>query len=142
MTRTVCTSAGAPRKSRNIAIIDDDERFRCSLEQLLGAAGFRTQSYSSAEQFLECAKPRCIDCLLLDIYLDGMSGFDLQRYLAKSGNDLPIIFMTAHDDPGTSQMTRLAARVAYLAKPFSLESLVAAIEESVAPAPDGQGTAN
>ena len=133
MARTVSTSAGAPRDYRTIGIIDDDESVRRALGQLLGAIGFRTRSYASAEEFLGHARSDRIDCLLLDIHLDGMSGFDLQRYLVVSGSDLPIVFMTGRDDPGLSQMARLAGCVGYLAKPFSRESLLAEID-SVAPA--------
>ena len=99
MARTVCTSAGAPRDYRITGIVDDDESVRCALGQLLGVVGFRTRGYASAEQVLEQAKSARIDCLLLDIHIDGMSGCDRQRYLVASGSDLPVIFMRGRDAP-------------------------------------------
>ena len=60
---------------------------------------FRTRGCASAEQFLERAKSDLVDCLLLDIHIDGMWGFDRQRYLVASGSDLPVIFMRGRDAP-------------------------------------------
>jgi FixJ family two-component response regulator len=124
------TSAGAPHLHLNIAVIDDDEGLRRALDRLLKASGFRVSSYASAEQFLEYAVPDRVHCLILDIHLDGMSGFDLQRYFAASGRTLPIVLMSAHDEPGTVQQAQLAG-CAFLIKPFSRESLLEAIEKAL-----------
>jgi FixJ family two-component response regulator len=117
----------------NVAIVDDDEGVRRSLSRMLCAAGFNASSYASAEQFLEYATQPLVDCLVLDINLGGMSGFDLQRHLAASGNAPPIIFMTAHQQSGTAEQARRARCAAYLAKPFPGQLLVTAIERAVAP---------
>ena len=128
-----CMSGGVSARSvLNVAIVDDDEGVRLSLSRMLCAAGINASSYASAEQFLEYATQRLVDCLVLDINLGGMSGFDLQRHLAASGTAPPIIFMTAHQHAGTAEYARRARCAAYLAKPFSGQSLVAAIERAVA----------
>ena len=80
-----------------------------ALRRLLDATGFRVETFSSAEQFLESDHRGRADCLILDVHLGGLSGLDLQERLARSGVNTPVVIITAHDeppDPGASQPSR------------------------------------
>src|SRR5258708_25670987 len=91
-----------------IAIVDDDASVCQATDRLLRAAGFQPVTYLSGEAFMEDAKRARPDCILLDIQLGGISGFELQALLAASGSIIPFIFITAHDDPATRHPARRA----------------------------------
>ena len=78
-----------------VAVVDDDDSVCRSLARLLRASGFQPVTYRSAEAFLEDAQHSHFDCLMLDIQLEGMTGFELQERLASSGSETPVIFITA-----------------------------------------------
>jgi len=81
-----------------VHIVDDDDAILAGLSDLLESAGLRTRQYLSAEKFLESWNPRFAGCLVLDVRLPGMSGIELQGYLAQNGVAFPVIIMTAHGD--------------------------------------------
>ena len=81
-----------------IAIVDDDPSMLRATKELLDAQGFANRGFSSAEEFLIRGIAAQVDCLLLDIHLGGMSGFELRNQLKLSGSTLPVIFITALDD--------------------------------------------
>lgn len=116
-------------RMRTIAVIDDNPSMLKGLDRLLSAHGFRVQTFTSAELFLERFAECKADCLLLDIHLGGISGIDLQRRLTSSGTDLPVIFMTAIDNEATRQDAFDAGCVAYLRKPFLANLLIDAINK-------------
>ena len=116
-------------RMRTIAVIDDNPSMLKGLDRLLSAHGFRVQTFTSAELFLERFAECRADCLLLDIHLGGISGIDLQRRLTSSGTDLPVIFMTAIDNEATRQDAFDAGCVAYLRKPFLANLLIDAINK-------------
>jgi len=111
-----------------IAVVDDDLSVRESLESLIRSVGMEVRVFASAEEFLSSTHPRKADCLILDVRLPGMSGFELQRHLVARSYDVPVIFMTAHgyDDPAKSE-TSSDWTVAYLTKPFSEDELLDAV---------------
>jgi len=86
--------------TKSVAIIDDDASANRALGRLLRGAGFEPSGFDSAESFLADPKRPTFACLLVDIQLTGMSGLELQRQLQAEGSHLPVIFITAHDDPG------------------------------------------
>jgi two-component system, LuxR family, response regulator FixJ len=81
-----------------IAIVDDDDALRNSLDNLLRSVGFRAQSFSSAEAFLQASHTPETACLILDVRLAGMNGLELQRQLVAAHRGIPIIFVTAYTD--------------------------------------------
>ena len=83
-----------------VAVVDDDDSICRSLGRLLRTAGFLPVTYPSAEAFLEDRKRPRFDCLLLDIQLGGISGQDLSHRLAAVNDCTPVVFITAHEDPG------------------------------------------
>ncbi len=114
-----------------IAIVDDDASFLRALERLMRAAGFEPLSYPSAETFLQESPHPRVDCVILDIRLGTVTGFDLARQLAEEGSRAPVIFITAHDEPEAREKARRLGCVAYLRKPFSRESLIESIRRAL-----------
>ena len=113
-----------------IAVVDDDASMLKSIERLLGAYGFATRVFASAEAFLDLKARADIDCLLLDIHLGGMSGIELRHRLTASGCQLPVIFMTAFDDEATRIQAQTAGCSAFLHKPFAADLLIGAIKQA------------
>jgi FixJ family two-component response regulator len=114
-----------------IGVVDDDASVLRALTRLLGVAGFTVKTFGSAEEFLAFEHPGTINCLVLDIRMNGMNGFDVQERLAEDQILIPIIFITAHDDPPTRERARKAGAVAYLPKPFDGHVFIRAIEKAV-----------
>jgi FixJ family two-component response regulator len=100
-----------------IAIVEDDASFRRALERLLCAYGFEVHTFASAEEFLGSAVPESHACLILDIRLPGMSGFELFDYLTASGQPRPVIFITAQDEENVRQQASRIPNSVYLRKP-------------------------
>jgi FixJ family two-component response regulator len=111
-----------------VFVVDDDRSFRRSLERLLRTAGYHTQSFVSAEEFLQSAPPELPACLVCDVSMPGLSGLDLQRKLAHRRRQLPIIFITGHGDIPMSVQAMKAGAFEFLTKPFREQALLNAIE--------------
>ncbi len=113
-----------------VAIVDDDVSVRRALTRLLETAGLRIQSFASAVEFLERGLPAKPGCLVLDVHLGGMSGFELLDRLRAQGQLVPTVLITAHDDPATRERAKRCA-AAYLRKPLDapllLEEILAAL---------------
>jgi FixJ family two-component response regulator len=125
--------AGRPRtRPVRVGIVDDDTRLLRALQRLLQASGVTAVTFDTGEAFLKALPTLALDCLVLDIRLGRVSGFDVHETLVRSAS-LPTIFITAHDDPATRQRARRAGAVAYLRKPFDEDSLIAAIQSALAP---------
>jgi FixJ family two-component response regulator len=111
-----------------IAVVDDDISVRESLESLIRSVGMEVRVFASAEEFLNSANGPKADCLILDVRLPGMSGFELQRHLLARNCRVPVVFMTAH---GYDERARSEASsdwtIAYLTKPFSEDELLDAV---------------
>jgi FixJ family two-component response regulator len=116
-------------RMRTIAIVEDDPSMLQGLSRLLSAHGFRVDGFTSAESFLDGMAQCEATCLVVDIHLGGISGIDLKRRLTSSGDDLPVIFMTAVDNAATRQEAVDAGCVAYLRKPFLAKLLIEAINQ-------------
>jgi FixJ family two-component response regulator len=115
----------------SVAVVDDDAGLRRALDRLLRAAGFAPATYASAEEFLASPGREGTDCLVLDIHLGGMSGFDLQSRLAERGGIPPIVFVTAHDNPEYPLRARQSGSV-LLAKPVPAQVLLDAVRAALA----------
>ena len=117
-----------PQESFMVYIVEDDESIRKALKRLLRSTGYHALTFESAEDFIDSAPGGGEGCLILDIRLPGMTGFDLQEKLASQGAKYAVIFMTAHDNPQWRQRAEKAGAVAYLMKPFDEQSLLDAIQ--------------
>ncbi len=111
-----------------ISIVDDDDAFKNSLDDLIRSIGFATLGFNSAEAFLISNQARDAACLILDVRMPGMSGLDLQRQLVAAKWQIPIIFITSHVDDVARANALEAGAVAFLYKPFHEEELLNAID--------------
>lgn len=114
-----------------VAVVDDDESICRSFSRLLRVAGFQPVSYVSAEALLRDTKRPRFDCLVLDIQLGGMSGLELSRRLAAVRDTTPVIFITAHDDPGVRAESLAAGCAGYFRKNEPAEVVIAAILRAI-----------
>jgi FixJ family two-component response regulator len=111
-------------KTGIIAIVDDDEPLREALGSVMKAAGFATNTFASAEEFLNSANLRSTACLILDVRLPGMSGIELQKRLAEAKSRIPIIFVTAHGDASLRDLVMKAGAAGFLNKPVRSDALL------------------
>jgi two-component system response regulator FixJ len=114
-----------------VAIVDDDKWVLKSLERLVKSAGFRVETFLSAEDFLQSGKDSRTICVILDIGLPGMSGLDLQRHLAAENSQVPIIFVSAHDETETRTQALADGAIAFLSKPVNDKALLDAVSSAV-----------
>jgi FixJ family two-component response regulator len=120
-----------PDKSTRIFIIDDDRSVRTSLSRLLGAAGYATEAFASAEDYLARERFDGVACLILDVRMPGGSGLELQDTLNELGSDLPILFLTGHGDIPMSVKAIRGGAVNFLTKPVREEVLLSAVKQAL-----------
>jgi FixJ family two-component response regulator len=115
-----------------ISVVDDDESVRESLQSLLRSVGFAVKVFASAEEFLNSNHSADSDCLILDVRMPGMNGFELHTRLVNSYREMPVIFITAHgSDEGVRSRALKSGAVAYLVKPFSEDALLSAVRAAL-----------
>ncbi|MDS4027310.1 MAG: response regulator [Candidatus Contendobacter sp.] len=119
------------RIGQKILVVEDDDSLRPALERLLNAAGWRTVTYASAEALLADAAAGDAACVVCDLKLPGMSGFDLLAARRTPGGRPPVILITAYDAPGLSEEAARRGAAAYLAKPFRGTALLEAIDTAI-----------
>jgi FixJ family two-component response regulator len=115
-----------------VFVVDDDDAVRKSLVRLLKSAGYRAESFASADEFITCWKRNPLPgCALLDLQMPGIDGLELQRELINSAHEIPIIFITGHGDIPSSVKAMKAGAVDFFSKPFNDEDLLQAIREAL-----------
>jgi len=119
-----------------VAIIDDNSLIRDGVANLVAALGYRTETYSSGEGFIDAAIKSEAGCLLVDIQLGDLSGVEMARHLSAMGLTFPVIFMTGCRDEIVRKQATEFGCVAYLLKPFPTNQLVDAIAEAIGTADD------
>ncbi|MEF3128711.1 response regulator [Rhizobium leguminosarum] len=110
-----------------VSIVDDDESVRESLPDLVSELGFSVEAFSSAEEFLASGHVERTECLILDIIMPGMSGPDLKKELARRGQTIPTIFITAVKDDQVRPRLIEQGAVECLFKPFTDDVLQEAL---------------
>lgn len=126
-------TAQSPHPARAIVhVVDDDESMLRALARLLEAAGHEVQTFASAEAFLSRAQPEARGCVVADLRMPGLDGLQLQAALARSGNPLPVVFLTAHGDIPASVHAMKSGAEDFLTKPVQPESLLASVERALA----------
>jgi FixJ family two-component response regulator len=113
-----------------VAIVDDDASVRRALQRLIRSAGYIIQTFASAHEFLGSLPTPRAACLVLDIQLPGMSGFDLQKRLAADGVGIPVIFITAYDTVANRTRAEESGAAGYLCKPVDETPLLDAIRRA------------
>ncbi len=111
-----------------VFVIDDDASLRESLTSLLRSVGLRVQTFGSGAEFLRSKLPDIASCLVLDVRLPGLSGLDFQTELARTGIQMPVIFITGHGDIPMTVRAMKAGAVEFLAKPFRDQELLDAVQ--------------
>jgi FixJ family two-component response regulator len=114
-----------------VSVVDDDESVRESLPDLIREFGFEAQSFKSGEEFLASSYREQTKCLILDIVMPGMSGFDVQRELKTRNHPIPVVFITAQRDENSWPNPLKEEAVACLLKPFSDTILLQAIHTAL-----------
>jgi FixJ family two-component response regulator len=117
--------------SPTVFVVDDYAPVRSSISRLLRAAGFAVTAFGSPQEFLAQYDPRIPGCLVLDLDMPAVNGFELQRILAKKGSVLPIIFLTGHGDIPKSVRAMKHGASDFLTKPVNDEDLLAAIRVAI-----------
>ena len=118
--------------SIRITIVDDDEALREALGSILKASGFRVGSFSSAEEYLTSSDRQNSGCLILDVRLPGMSGIELQYLLRAMGDEIPIVFLTAHGDSVIRDVVMKAGALGFLTKPVRRDALLERVWSALA----------
>lgn len=113
-----------------VFVVDDDISVRESLEFLIESVGWRPVVCASGAEFLSCPREPTPSCLILDVTLPGLDGFDLQKLVADRC-DLPIIFLTAHSDVPMTVRAMKAGAVEFLTKPFDEQVLLDAVRKAI-----------
>ncbi len=114
-------------RSLTIAVVDDEEDVRHALHRLLRSAGFEVLVYASGNEFLRHAKDSAPDCVVLDLHMPGLSGFDVQDVLNERQLPFPIVVLTGNDTAEGRRRALNGGADAYLCKPVDDESLISAI---------------
>ncbi|MHC1745429.1 MAG: response regulator transcription factor [Syntrophobacteraceae bacterium] len=117
-------------KECSVYVVEDDKSVLDSLKLLLESVGYQSRGFTSAEEFLESGSVQHACCLILDIELPGMSGFELQEVLTASHTPIPVIFITGHDLPAMEGRALRLGAIAYLRKPFDDRALLTALQPS------------
>ena len=128
---TVGRSMDESRGQRLVGVVDDDASILRAARRLLVSAGFAVKTFASGEELLAFEHPERIDCLVLDVHLGGLSGFEVRDRFAPRHASTPVIFITAYDDEGPWERARRAGAADYLRKPFDDHVLIEAIWQSL-----------
>ena len=118
-------------------VIDDDPSVRRALGRLLRSAGFRVRTFGGGSEFLCASELGTEGCVVLDVRMPGLSGFEVMESLAVRGIDLPVILISGHGDMPMAARARKTGCVSFLAKPFEDEEFLEAIRSALQP---GNGT--
>lgn len=126
------TRPDSTQRNKTVFIVDDDPDVRRTISLLVRSVDLHSESYGSANEFLERFDPEKPGCLVLDMRMPGMTGRQLQQELCDRGIHLPIIFVTAHGEIPTATEAMRAGAIDFITKPFSPQLLLERIHEAMA----------
>ena len=119
--------------NRNLVlVVDDDRGILRGMKRLLRQHGYETLLFPSAEAFRSHNDFENVACIILDINLNDGSGIDLRHRLKAAGISVPVIYVTANDNPAVRVAALQSGCIAYLTKPFSAKSLIEPLERTSA----------
>jgi FixJ family two-component response regulator len=121
-----------------ISVVDDDPAVIEAMVNLIQSVGYKGKGFHSAEDFLKSRHLLQTSCLILDVRMPSMGGFELQRQLATGNHRIPIIFITAYDSDDVRIKALQAGAAGLLCKPFGQESLFQAVRSAMANQPDNR----
>lgn len=114
-----------------LAVLDDEPELRKALRRLLTGRGFCVEEYARGSDLLAALGSHPLDCLLLDLHMAEVSGFDVLEAFQSRHIHTPVVVITAHDEPGTEERVRLLGAAAYLKKPVDRDTLLSAINAAI-----------
>ena len=114
-----------------VAVVDDEQSVRAALVRLLRASEFECEAFASGQEFLDSLAIRRPDCLVLDLQMAGLNGRDVQRQLNNGQNPIPLIMITAHDEPTIREQCLADGAAAYLRKPLRGDVLLRSIQAAI-----------
>jgi FixJ family two-component response regulator len=117
-----------PSAGKTIVIVEDDAGLHQAFKRVLSAAGHVPQIFDSSETLLDEAPVAGVDCYVFDVRLPGKSGIELARELSAGGSTVPVIFITAHDEPSVREAVARCGAAALLIKPFAGRRLLDTLE--------------
>ena len=120
-----------PSAAPLVCIVDDDASIAESTRYLVRSFGFSAEAFLSAQEYLSSSLVEQTSCLILDVRMPGMDGFELQRYLATANKPIPIVFVTAHANDSERRQAMAGGAVDFLPKPFSEDALIAALQAAL-----------
>lgn len=115
-----------------VAVVDDEASVRGALVRLIRASDMEAEPFASGEEFLASLARRRPDCVILDLQMPGLSGRDVQKQLIGLPRPIPLIMITAHDEPTIREQSLADGAAAYLRKPVRGEALLRAIRSALA----------
>lgn len=125
-----------PNSGPVVGVLDDEPEMRKAIRRLLMVRGFRVEEYGCGEDLLAALGSQQLDYLLLDLHMPGTNGFDVLETLRARRILVPVIVITAHDEPGTAERARALGASAYLRKPVDRDELISAIAGAALPGPE------
>ena len=120
-----------------VAIVDDEEPVRKALMRLMRSVGLSVETFASGPEFLQSLDTRLPDCVLLDLHMPQMNGFNVQAHLARKCAALPVIIVTGHDLPNARERAMAGGASAFLRKPVHDRILLDAISVATSSAQPG-----
>ncbi|WP_299638422.1 response regulator [Devosia sp.] len=114
-----------------VSIVDDDDSVRGATARFVRLHGFLVHAFASAEEFLQSAVVDETACLITDVQMPGMSGYELQRRLIADGRRIPVIFITAFPQEGSRAKALKAGAIGFLTKPFDGNTLIGRLREAM-----------
>ena len=120
--------------NRNLVlVVDDDRGMLRAVERLLRQFGYDSLLFESAAAFEEYNDFEKATCIILDINLNGKSGIDLRNRLKEAGVSVPVIYITGNDGPAVRAAAEKSGCLAYVTKPFSVQSLIEPLKRASTP---------
>lgn len=113
---------------KTIGVLDDEPEMRKALRRLLGSQGYEVTEFASGKKFIDSLGKHHLDCLLLDLHMPDINGFDVLEMLHSQSNPMAVIVITAHDTQETAEQVRALGAIAYLRKPVDKDELFAMID--------------
>jgi two-component system, LuxR family, response regulator FixJ len=123
-----------------VAVVDDEEPVRKALTRLMRSAGLSVETFGSGAEFLQSLETRQPSCVVLDLHMPDMNGFNVQAHLARKYAALPVIIVTGHDLPRNRERAMASGASAFLRKPVHERTLLDAISTATSCAPLGTNT--
>ena len=116
-----------------IAVLDDEPHMCKALSRLLKTCGFEVMTFALGNDMFTACASRLPDCLLLDLHMPGLSGFEVLERLTAQHLAVPVVVLTGHDQPGNAERVRALGATDYLLKPVNEQSLLKAIAKALLP---------